>query len=154
MLLAESVLADRLVTKREQIYCAGLSAFLWKICWCCASMLSLILLCFCLRIPPLCFLPRTFCICKSFFPLQYKEWHCLFEKDRAVQFWRTVHLPYRDAFLLWKLIWTSLGILDATMCFVEAEMEEPFSVVWTGTKKQKKIFYFFKTKENNFDLIV
>lgn len=47
MLLVESVLAGSLVTKREQIYCAGLSAFLCKICWCCASYVqfnSLVLL--------------------------------------------------------------------------------------------------------------
>lgn len=36
----------------------------------------------------------------SFFPSQYEEQHCSFEKESAVEFRRMVHLPYRDAFLL------------------------------------------------------
>lgn len=151
MLLVESVLADRLVTKREQIYCAGLSAFLWKICWCCASMFSLILLCFCLRFPPLAF-------CLRFAVFINHSFHCSARSStvywrRILQFnlgeWFTYLTGMLSCFELLKLMWTSLGVFLATTCFVEVEMEERFSVIWTETKKQKKIFLYL-----SFDLIV
>lgn len=160
MLLVESVLAGSLVTKREQIYCAGLSALLCKICWCCASMFSLILLCFCLRIPP-----YTFCLGFSVFI--NCSFHCSTRSStvclrRILQFnlgeWFTHLTGMLSYFQLLQLIWTSLGILHATMCFVEVEMEEPFTIIWMGTKKQRKCFISLrekrKKKKNSFDLIV
>lgn len=111
MLLVESVLADRLVTKREQIYCAGLSAFLWKICWCCASMFSLILLCFCLRFPPLAF-------CLRFAVFINHSFHCSARSStvywrRILQFnlgeWFTYLTGMLSCFELLKLMWTSLA---------------------------------------------
>lgn len=150
MLLVERVLTDRLVMKREHIYCAGLSAFLWKICWCCASMFSLILLCFCLRIP-------FYAFCQRFAVFVNHSFHCSIS-NCAVYLKGILQFNLGEGLstLQWCFLalncrsWFQPGLACSVPPCAFVEMEDPFPQWYSlnRNKETQKMFRFLIRKKN------